>query len=98
MSQRFTVQTTADSTVNICTAPADKIFTVISVIIDGGENGGELAFSFDNGAPMMRYSISSYDVVHLSELNLNINHGEVFKVTGTTDGVTVSVSVLDMAG
>lgn len=98
MSQRFTVQTVADSTVDICQAPADKIYTIISILIDGGENGGEVAFQFDNGPVVMRYSISAYDVVHLSELNLNVNSSETLKVTGVSDGVTVSVSVLDMVG
>lgn len=98
MSERFTVQTIADSTIDICQAPSDKIYTIISILIDGGENGGEVAFQFDNSPIVMRYSISAYDVVHLSELNLNINPDEMMKVTGSSDGVTVSVSVLDMAG
>lgn len=95
MLKNFVATTTENSDVTVCSAGAGTELSVMSIIINGGENGGDITLNFSTGFSM-GFTISAEDSITLDD-KINLPTGESFSVNANATGIRVMVSAAELA-
>lgn len=95
MLKNYTLVTTANEEATVCTAASSKELSVLSIMLNGGENGGEITLKI--GTFDFSFSIAENDVVVLDN-KLTLTSGQSLTVLATTAGIKVFVSAAELEG
>ena len=94
MLKNFVATTTADSEVLVCSAGSGRELSIMSIMMNGGENGGDVTLIFSTGFTC-GFTIDAEDTIVLDN-KINLPTGTNLKVNSTTDGVKVMVSAAEL--
>lgn len=93
MLKNFVVTTVANSDVTVCSAASGKELCIASVMINGGNSGGEITLAFSTGFTAA-FTVDAHDIIILDN-KINIPEGASFTVNAATDGMKVMVSAAE---
>ena len=93
MLKNFVVSTVANSDVTVCSATTGKELCISSIMINGGDNGGEITLAFSTGFNAV-FTVDAHDIIILDN-KITIPEGASFTVNATTDGMKVMVSAAE---
>lgn len=85
--------TTADEVYELCSAANNKELTVLSIMINGGEAGGDVTISI--GDYQMAFTIAKEDTIVLDH-KIVVVSGFPLKVKASAAGIKLSVSVAEL--
>ena len=94
MLKNFVATTTAESDITICSAGSGKELTIMSIMINGGENGGDVTLKFSTGFSA-GFTVNTEDTIVLDN-KICLPSGSNLKVNCTTDGVKIMVSAAEL--
>ena len=94
MLKNFVATTTAESDITICSADSGKELTIMSIMMNGGENGGDVTLKFSTGFTC-GFTIDAEDTIVLDN-KINLPTGTNLKVNSATDGVKIMVSAAEL--
>jgi chorismate synthase len=77
----------------ICQAAQNKELTILSIMINGGSNGGEIKLLIDNFD--MSFTIAVEDTIILDH-KIALASGQSLKAISVGDGIKISVSVAEL--
>lgn len=95
MLKNYVATTVENADVTVCTADAGKELTIMSIMINGGENGGDITLKFSTGFEA-GFTIDADDTIVLDN-KICLPSGTNLKVNCTTAGVKVMVSAAELA-
>ena len=94
MLKNYVSTTTKDTEITLCTPSDGCEISVLSIIMNGGENGGTVKLSLSNGFDYS-FSLDAQDVVILDN-KLNLPNGVSLKATADAHGGKICVSAAEM--
>lgn len=94
MLKSYTQTTTASTTHTLCTAETGKELSIMSIMINGGENGGTVEFMLSTGFTFA-FSIDAVDVVTIDS-KINIPAGASLSAVADADGIQICVSAAEL--
>ncbi len=95
MLKNFVANTTENSDVTVCTASSGTELSIMSIMMNGGENGGEVTLNFSTGFSA-GFTIDAGDTIVLDN-KINLPTGASFTVNATASGVKIMVSAAELA-
>ena len=95
MLKNFAATTTENSDVTVCTASSGTELSIMSIMLHGGENGGDVTLNFSTGFSA-GFTIDSGDTIVLDN-KINLPTGASFTVNATASGIKVMVSAAELA-
>ena len=95
MLKNYTITTTAETESIVCTAAEGKELNIMSIVINGGADGGDIKLSFSTGFEMS-FSVDSEDTIILDN-KMNLVTGDTLAVTASASGMKVFVSAAELA-
>jgi hypothetical protein len=85
--------TTADTDYELCSAAKGKELTVLSIMINGGEEGGDVTISI--GDYQMAFTIAKEDTIVLDH-KIVVTNSFPMKVKASAAGIKLCVSVAEL--
>ena len=95
MLKNFVATTVENSDVTVCTASSGTELSIMSIMLNGGENGGDVTLNFSTGFTCS-FTLDAYDTVVLDN-KINLPTGASFTVNATASGIKVMVSAAELA-
>ena len=95
MLKNFAATTTENSDVTVCTAASGTELSIMSIMLNGGEDGGEVTLNFSTGFSA-GFTIDSGDTIVLDN-KINLPAGASFTVNATASGIKVMASAAELA-
>ena len=94
MLKNFVATTVENSDVTVCTAASGTELSIMDIMINGGENGGDITLNFSTGFTCA-FTITAYDTITLDD-KINLPSGASFSVNSTASGMKVMVSAAEL--
>ena len=94
MLKNFVATTVKDADVTVCSAESGTELSIMSIMVNGGENGGEIHLNFSTGFTA-GFSVSAHDVIILDN-KINLPNGASFVVNASEDGLKIMVSAAEL--
>ena len=95
MLKNFVVTTVENSEVTVCSAGEGTELSIMSIMLNGGENGGDVTLNFSTGFSS-GFTIDAGDTIVLDN-KINLPTGASFTVNATTSGIKVMASAAELA-
>ena len=95
MLKNFVATTTENSDVTVCSAGEGTELSIMSIMLNGGENGGEITLNFSTGFSA-GFAIDAGDTIVLDN-KINLPAGASFSVNAAVSGIKVMVSAAELA-
>ena len=95
MLKNFVSTTVENSDVTVCTASSGTELSIMSIMLNGGETGGDVTLNFSTGFTCS-FTLDAYDTVVLDN-KINLPTGANFSVNATASGIKVMVSAAELA-
>ena len=95
MLKNFVATTTENSDVTVCSAGEGTELSIMSIMLNGGENGGEITLNFSTGFSA-GFTIDAGDTIVLDN-KINLPAGASFSVNAAVSGIKVMVSAAELA-
>ena len=95
MLKNFVATTTENSDVTVCSAGEGTELSIMSIMLNGGENGGEITLNFSTGFSA-GFTIDAGDTIVLDN-KINLPAGAGFSVNAAVSGIKVMVSAAELA-
>lgn len=95
MLKNFVATTVENSDVTVCTASSGTELSIMDIMINGGENGGEITLNFSTGFSA-GLAIEAENTITLDD-KINLPTGASFSVNATASGIKVMVSAAELA-
>lgn len=95
MLKNFVATTTENSEVTVCTASSGTELSIMSIMLNGGENGGDVTLNFSTGFST-GFTIDAGDTIVLDN-KINLPAGAGFSVNAAVSGIKVMVSAAELA-
>jgi hypothetical protein len=93
MLNNFTFILNENQETTICQASSTKELTILSIMMNGGENGGEIKLMIGNFD--MSFTIAADDTIVLDH-KIVIAAGQSLKAISISSGIKISVSVAEL--
>jgi hypothetical protein len=77
----------------VCQASQNKELTILSIMINGGSDGGEIKLLINNFD--MTFTVASEDTIILDH-KIALGSGQSLKALSVGDGIKISVSVAEL--
>lgn len=94
MLKNFVAKSTANTDVTVCTAAEGKELSIMSVMINGGANGGDITLKYPNGFTA-GFTIAAEDTIFI-DTKVNLPPDTSLAINATAAGISVMASAAEL--
>jgi hypothetical protein len=94
MLKNYVATSVANSDVTVCSVASGKELSIMSVVINGGADGGDITLKYPGGFTAA-FTIAAGDTIFL-DTKVNLPSGASFAINATSDGIKVMASAAEL--